>query len=141
MNIKTKIIIAVLITVFIAGYGGYWWGSRSITRPGLNQNGFSGRNSQGMANRRVNSGFATGDILAKDDKGLTIKLRNGGSQIILVAPSTEVSKMSQTDQSELQIGKSIVVTGKTNSDGSVTASSIQIRPNTPAPMGGGQGSN
>jgi hypothetical protein len=98
--------------------------------------GSSVRNGQGMTARRAGAGFTTGDILSKDEIGITIKLRNGGSQIILVSPSIEVSKMSPTNQSDLQVGSSVMITGKTNADGSMTATSIQIRPDAPSPLRG-----
>ncbi|MFA6415941.1 MAG: hypothetical protein WCW56_00445 [Candidatus Paceibacterota bacterium] len=130
---RNQIIIGAVIIFLVAGYGGYKIGQSKRVTGG--QFGSNSRMGQGMTGRKP-AGFATGDILSRDTNGVTIKLRNGGSQIILVSPSTEVSKMSPTDQSELAIGKSIIANGKTNADGSVTATTIQIRPNTPVPMGG-----
>ncbi|MBI3335025.1 MAG: hypothetical protein HY001_00810 [Candidatus Portnoybacteria bacterium] len=73
-------------------------------------------------------GFTTGEIISKDDKSVTIKLRDGGSKIVFFADSTEIAKSVSGTQNDLEIGKSVVVSGKPNQDGSVTADSIQLRP-------------
>ena len=73
-------------------------------------------------------GFTAGEIIAKDDKSVTVKLQNGGSKIVFLSDSTEITKSAEGALSDLEIGKNISVNGTTNSDGSVTAHTIQLRP-------------
>ncbi|MBI2483744.1 hypothetical protein HYV71_00990 [Candidatus Uhrbacteria bacterium] len=78
--------------------------------------------------RREGSGFVAGEIISKDETSITLKLRDGGSQIILLPPALPVSTLSAASSSDLKIGAPVAVTGESNSDGIMTAQTIQIRP-------------
>lgn len=108
--------------------------NRSGMMQGLNDGSYTGGNAGGgrTGGRMTNGGFASGDILSMDDKSVTIKLRNGGSQIVLFSDKTQVVKSEQRALTDLAVGQSLTITGTTNTDGSITADSIQIRPTPPA---------
>jgi len=135
-----KIIIVGVIIVGVAFYGGFVYGKSSTPSRGQfvsgqfpgNQNGLRGA---GMMNG-MNGGFTAGEIISKDATSVTIKMQDGSTKIALIASSTQVLKSSSGTLNDLVIGTNITITGTSNSDGSVTAQSVQIRPVGSAPMGG-----
>jgi len=75
--------------------------------------------------------FLNGEIISKDETSITVKLTDGGSKIILLASGTAIGKMTEGTIADLEIGTQVAANGSTNSDGSITAQSIQIRPAMP----------
>jgi hypothetical protein len=79
------------------------------------------------AGQRGSDGFTAGEIIAKDDKSVTIKLQNGGSKIVFLSDPTEITKSAVGALSDLEVGKNVTINGTANSDGSVTAQTIQLK--------------
>lgn len=150
-----KIVFSVLAAAVIAGGGSFWGGMQYAESKGLKSGGgqangqnfrnlspedraqrpaqFPGQNGAGGRGMRegAGGGFVSGDILSKDDTSITVKLPDGGSKIVFFSGTTEVGKFVTGTKNDLEIGKSVTVIGKTNTDGSVTAQSIQMRPLRP----------
>jgi len=132
-------ILAVILVGAGAFYGGIQYANAKKQSAGNNWQGANGQTGQRGAGVGSGQGFGramgnrggmiSGDIIAKDDKSITIKLRDGGSKIVFFANSTEISKFTAGATSDLEIGKSVTANGTTNSDGSVSAQMIQLRPN------------
>lgn len=137
---QNGLIIAAMILITVAAlffYGGTFYqknyGQKNFGRE--TQNGsFSrqGRNGNfnGMPGNRPNreGSFATGEIISKDDKSLTVKTMDGGSKIVYFSETATIGKSVSGSKDDLNQGVSVMVNGKNNSDGSLTAENIQIRP-------------
>lgn len=87
-------------------------------------NGMGGMRPGGMRG----GGFTSGEVIAKDATSLTVKAPDGSSKIVLVASSTQVTTSGSGNIDDVAIGTTVLVTGLVNSDQSVTAQNIQIRP-------------
>ncbi|MBI4450310.1 hypothetical protein HY634_04575 [Candidatus Uhrbacteria bacterium] len=97
---------------------------------------FGGAGGGGMVGRTGGrQGDAViGEIIASNATSVTVKLRDGGTKTVLLADRTEIGKSIDGTRDDLVVGTMVFVNGSANSDGSVTAQSIQIRPsNTMAP--------
>lgn len=79
------------------------------------------------ANGIAAGGFTAGEVVSKDTMGITLKLRDGGSKIVLTSSSTRIGKMTDGSLEDVKEGTEVTVTGSTNQDGSVSASMIQLR--------------
>ncbi|MFH0856912.1 MAG: hypothetical protein V1860_03375 [bacterium] len=141
---QTKTITIYVIACVIAGvgafYGGMKYGMSKNSAMGKRFQNFSPEERQagmrqftnsGQWGTRVGSGMAAGEIISKDDNGITVKLQDGGSKIILFSDSTQIMKSLAGTAEDINVGGNIMVNGSANPDGSITANMIQLRQNTP----------
>ena len=91
--------------------------------------GFAGRAGAG-------GGFAAGQIVSLSANSMTIQLANGNSEVVFYSSSTQIVAPQTVPVSSLKAGSQVMVGGTTNSDGSVTASTIQVRTGS-STFGGG----
>ena len=97
-----------------------------------NGSGFQRKTSeQRMGQNNSGGAFENGEIISKDDKSITIKTREGSSKIIYFSNSTTIGKTVDGSVSDLNIGNQVMVNGKNDSSGVITAQNIQIRPKSP----------
>ena len=130
MNKTGKIISGIVILLIfgaISFYFGMNYGKSQATATVTSARaGFASRAGRGSAN---GGGFTSGTIISSDSSSITLQLpNNGGSAIIFYSNATQISKFAAGTAADLATGTSVSVTGTTNSDGSITAQSIQIRP-------------
>lgn len=145
---KKGVFLSIIITAIVAGGIMFFVGTKfapnissqdfqNLTpqqrRERLQQFGSPGTGMRNAMFSNRDGAFINGEIIAKDDKSITIKLRDGGSRIIFYSATTEISKFVSGTADDLIIGKNITVIGKTNSDNSITAQTIQLRPNIQNP--------
>lgn len=93
-------------------------GQKDGQMPRLRQ-GFGGQVGQGRRHTE-------GEILSVDDKGVTVKLADGSSKIVLFSDKTTFATSSTIDKSKIVVGGKVDIVGDPNTDGSVSAASVQL---------------
>lgn len=126
-NLLPIIIVALLTTV-----GGFFAGvkyqqSKQPSRANFRMMGEAGenlpRNNLGSDNQMIR-----GEIINQDSESVTVKLTDDSSKIILISDETKINKASEGSTDDLKTGEQIMIFGKQNSDGSVSADQIQLNP-------------
>jgi hypothetical protein len=143
---RNQIIIAVAAAV-IFGAGGFFIGQKTARQTparfaqagaAAGQFAFRGGAVGGAGAARGGNNAVFGTVISKDENGITVQLggpnatsTNGnasGTRIVLINGSTQVTKMASGSAADLSVGTGVTVMGTANSDGSLTAQSVQIRP-------------
>ena len=136
IKIKNKIkehwraIVACIVCAFI-----FFFIGMALGKTGGRQMGFAGGNGSfpsGTSGRisgvtQRGGGFASGQIITKDAQAITLQLPNGNSEVVFYSSSTQVIKPTAASLSDVVAGTQVMIGGSQNSDGSLTAQSIQIR--------------
>jgi hypothetical protein len=142
-----KNVVVIIIILVVGGgafYGGTLYEKNSLQSQGMIRQAGNGANGQtrgqgqgggrfganGGANG-ANGSFATGQIISQDSSSITIKSQDGSTKIVYFSGSTTVGKTVSGSSSDLTTGEQVMVQGKANSDGSIAAQNIQIRPSQP----------
>jgi len=131
-----KKIIGISCAALIIGIGIGYFGGNAIRPVSTMQNARGNFTAGAFNGTRGTGGVAGGGILsgtvAKQDEGsITLNTRDGSSHIVLITPATTVQKSVEGSLTDVAVGSTVMVTGSTNSDGSISASSIQLRPAAP----------
>ena len=140
-----KTLLSILSVAVVVGAGAFYGGMKydqSTAQANLSQmraNRTGG--GDGGARGGQGEGFTNGNVISKDDKSITVQMRTGGSKIVFFSGGTQIMKSIAGSLSDLAVGDQVTANGSANSDGSITAQSIQIRPAMPTstPSSGPQG--
>ena len=133
---NNKFIGGLVLCAIVFGGGGYYLGTKKMTgavavsspdgRSAFTTNRQSGAGIQRTG--RNGGGFSGGEIVSIDAESISVKSPDGGSKIVFYGGSTSITKMASGTIAELSPGQNIIVMGKANPDGSITAESISLRP-------------
>jgi hypothetical protein len=107
-------------------------GGQNSQRTGGTPMGASNKMGQ---NGTQSNGLVNGEITAKDEQSLTVKLKDGSTKIIIVADSTSYKVSSDASAADLSVGETVTIVGTSNTDGSVTAKTVTVGESM-MPMGG-----
>lgn len=140
---KYRVHIIWVVIALVALGGGFYWGKASSA---ASRGSFAGTGTFGSSTRRIagatGGGLAVGTVLTIGSSSITLQLANGNSEVVFYSSSTPVSVPTTVSVSTLKAGANVMVAGTSNSDGSVTAQTIQVRPaGTLGGYGGGAGSS
>jgi len=123
--------VVILVIAVVCGGVGYKVGDkmsqvkRMAQFAGMRQQGGQGKMGGGqmMGQGRRHT---EGEILSVDDKGVTVKLVDGSSKIVLFSDKTTFATSSTIDKSKVVVGGKVDIVGDPNTDGSVSAASVQL---------------
>lgn len=123
---QVPVIAVGALLVAAAFYGGMQVGAARTDGPAEFGGMPPGMERAGMM--RGAGGFVAGDILSTDGETITVRLQDGGSKILYWSDATAILTGAEGSSADLVTGARVTVTGTANDDGSVTATSIQVRP-------------
>lgn len=125
----------MIVLVIVVGAAGFFAGMQYQKSKTGSARQFAGGFGGRTGGTRNGSRPVSGDILSSDDKSITVKLQDGSTMIVLVTGSTTINKAASATKSDLATGVRVAAFGTTNSDGTMTASNIQINPMMRGPEG------
>lgn len=133
MKKNLPFIIVGIVLIVVAFYGGMKYGQSTGAGNRRGMANLTPEQQQQMAQRfgngsgaRNGNNASNGEIIAKDNQSITIKLRDGGSKIIFFSASTKISKSTDGTSDDLAVGVNVMVDGTANQDGSITAQNVRI---------------
>lgn len=135
MKSKYLSIGLLAIGLFIGFGGGYYYKGIAQQKQFSQMRNGSGQGmmrpeglgmQQGTQNRTNGMGSVDGTIISMDDKSVVVKLSDGSTKNILFSELTSYSSFLEAKKSDLKNGLKVMIFGKANTDGSVTAERIQL---------------
>lgn len=137
-NNLTMTIVVGIVALIIGAAGGYYFAPKTATPTGAAGGARSNGNFSGARGNRGN-GFVSGLIIKADSQSLSVQAADGSSKLVFFSGTTAIMKAATGTPADLVIGKNVTIMGTTNSDGSVSAQTIQLRPAGQPGFGNGQG--
>lgn len=142
---KNKLIPYIIITVIIAAgsfFGGMQYqksktnsfrpsfgnGTMPSGTPPTGMGGGPNGNSYGNGNGK--GGGTVGTIVSVGNDSLIVKDSSGNTKTVYYSDSTKVTQNQETTKDKLAKDAQVMISGETNDDKSVTASTIQIMPSS-----------
>ena len=123
------LVVGVIVVLFgaLAFFGGMKY---QESRRGSVARQFGGgqMNRNGLTAGRQGFRPVAGEIISSDATSVTVKLTDGSTKIVILTDKTTINKAEATTKDDLKTGQSIAVFGSENTDGTVTAQSVQVNP-------------
>ncbi|HVW82933.1 MAG TPA: DUF5666 domain-containing protein [Candidatus Paceibacterota bacterium] len=130
---KNLIVTGAVALIVGAGLG--YFGSTAFAKAPARGAAFAARGSFTASSSAFARGgnqaagaVLAGTVAAKDAGSITLDTRDGSSHVVLLTPATAVEKTVAGSLADIAVGSAVSVTGSTNSDGSLSASAVELRP-------------
>ncbi len=127
-----KTVVGTAVVALVIGIGVGYAGANTLhssVQQTASRNLISGASGGIFNGTRGGTGRPlSGVIAAKDSGSITVNTNDGSSHVVLITPATDISKSVNGSMSDISIGSVVIVSGTTNSDGSISAKLIQLRP-------------
>lgn len=122
--------ITTAIVALVVGIGIGYAGAHAFAKPAART---QGQFTQGNFTRggMGGNGFISGTVASEDANSITINTRDGSSHVVLLTSGTAISKSVSGTAADITVGSTVMVSGTNNSDGSFSATTVDLRP-TPA---------
>jgi formylmethanofuran:tetrahydromethanopterin formyltransferase len=117
-------ILIIAILLIIVGAGSFFAGMKYQQSKLLSRGGF--RQSIPGTQRPTGTEAVRGEIISQDEKSITVKLQDNSSKIVLISENTAINKATEGSADDLKTGEQVMIFGQKNSDGSVSATNIQL---------------
>jgi hypothetical protein len=123
--------ILIFIVVLVVGGGGFFAGiqyqkSKAPSSTGMKEQNISSNHQSGFREGMSQGMPVAGEVIAKDEESITVKIQDGGSKIVFVSEETLVRKAEEGSMEDISEGIQVIVFGRENDDGSITANNIQL---------------
>lgn len=132
---KQNTIILMVILMLVVGAGsfgvGYKVAQAKTAISGFTRNGAPRTGNQSGQNNMMRNRQTIGEIISLDDKSMTVKMTDGSSRIVLLSSTMTVTQLADAKVADLKIGSKVAVFGTNNTDGSQTATSVELNPRMP----------
>ena len=129
-----KEVVVFLVLVIVVGVGAFFGGMKYQKSKSPSFGGRFGQGALGEPNgslrQRAGQNFSpvNGEITSSDENGITVRLQDGSSKIVVFSESTQFVKTEAGAKEDLIVGDKVMVVGTANSEGVVTAQNVQINP-------------
>ena len=126
-----QLAIVAVVGLIIGGGIGYFGAhalaasSGSGARAAFARAGGMGTFTRGMGGMGAN--LLAGTVAALDSTSLTIDTRDGSSHVVLLSPTTSVTKNTTGSLTDVRVGSTVFITGTSTASGEVEASMINLR--------------
>ena len=130
---KYSLHIIWAIIAVVALVGGIFWGKSMAAASSTAARTGAGRFANGSGTSAfargggAAGGFTVGEVSEIGNGSLTLQLANGNSENVFYSSSTQVIVPQPTSISSIQSGTMVMIGGTQNPDGSMTATTIQVR--------------
>ena len=134
MKNKNTMIIVAVVLIIVAAAGGFFGGMmfQKNQAPSFGaaagRGSYAGRFGSGQAGQNAAFRPVRGQVLSTSDNSLTVKMSDGSTKLVVLSSSTAFMQSTKAALTDVKTGDTVNVVGTANSDGSVTATDIQINP-------------